>query len=224
MSGGLFATGLVTGFLGSGHCAGMCGTLVAALSLSGSRRAGALFHALYNAGRIATYAILGWAVGSVGLAAAHAQGLREAGRVLVLGADGFVILVGLGTAAGARGLDAFEWQARGVTRALAGAVARLRRLPAALGAFPLGMALGCLPCGLVYAVLLNGALTADPVRSAALLLGFGVGTAPALLAYAGAARLVGTRARAWLLRGAGLAVALLGVYNLSRHLLGAACH
>lgn len=224
MTGGYLATGVATGLLASGHCAGMCGTLAAALSLSGSRRAGALFHLLYNAGRIVTYGALGWAVGAVGLAVAQAPGVRGAGRLVLLGADAFVIAVGLATAARVRGLDAFGWEARGIARLLSRAVAGLRRLPGALGAFPLGLALGLLPCGLLYAVLLTGALTSDPRQSSALLVGFGVGTAPALLAFAALARLVGARARAWMVRGAGLAVAFLGAYNLARHLSAGSCH
>ena len=89
----LVSGALVTGLLGSGHCIGMCGGLVAALGLSGGRRAGLTYHVLYNLGRISTYALLGYFVGWLGLAVAQPGALRGAGRVLMLGADLFVLLV-----------------------------------------------------------------------------------------------------------------------------------
>ena len=57
------ATGLLGGF---GHCVGMCGPLVAAMSLAGGpadpRRVLA-GHLLYNAGRVTTYGFIGAAMG-----------------------------------------------------------------------------------------------------------------------------------------------------------------
>lgn len=202
----------------------MCGTLVAALSLSGSRRVGPWFHALYNAGRIGTYGTLGWAAGHVGLSAARCGGAPGLGRALMLTADAFVIAAGLATAGGLGWLSALEDAGRGLGRAVAVGVAWLRRRPPALAALPLGATLGLLPCGLLYAVLVNAALTADPSEGAALMLGFGAGTSPSLLAFAGAAHLLGARTRGWLFRAAGLSVALMGAFNLGRHLTGWSCH
>ncbi len=58
------------GFLGSfGHCAGMCGPLTMAFSLSNSRNdklAAFRFHLLLNLGRIAAYALVGAAIGGLG--------------------------------------------------------------------------------------------------------------------------------------------------------------
>jgi len=224
VTGAVFLGGVAAGLLGSGHCAGMCGTLVAALSLSGPDRGGAAFHALYHAGRVSTYVGLGWAAGHLGLAAARCGGLPALGRALLLGADALVILAGLGTAAGVGWLDLARLEPRGLARPLGALAVVLRRLPPALGALPLGMALGLLPCGLLYGILANAALSGDPAEGAALMFGFGVGTAPVLLASGATARLLSARSRGWMLRAAGLSVALLGAYNLGRHLLAPTCH
>ncbi len=214
----LFTGALITGLLGSGHCIGMCGGIVAALSLSGPRQGGLGFQLLYHLGRITTYTGLGWLVGWLGLAFAYTSGLREYGRWLLVAADGFVILVGLGSAGTFRHLNVMKLEFPGAARMLSGWVRVARRLPPTLAALPLGLLLGLLPCGFLYAVLLNAALSADPAVGALVMLGFGLGTVPSLLLFGSAAHLLGTRTRGWMLRGAGLAVAGMGAYNLFRHL------
>jgi len=47
---------------------------------------------------------------------------------------------------------------------------------------------------------------------------FGFGTVPALLIFGSAAHWLSNRARGWMLRGAGVMVALMGLLNLLRHL------
>jgi sulfite exporter TauE/SafE len=219
----LFTGALATGLLGSGHCIGMCGGIVAAVSLSGARRGGVIVHALYNVGRITTYVFMGYLVGWLGLAVAYTGGFREAGRVFMFVADVFVILVGLGSAGAFRRLNVMTLEFAGPVGILTALVRPLRKLPPAAAALPLGLLLGFIPCGFLYAVLLNAALTADPLAGAQVMLGFGLGTAPALFAFGSAAHLLGARARGWMLRGAGLAVALMGVYNFVRHLRMECC-
>jgi sulfite exporter TauE/SafE len=214
----LFTGALVTGLLGSGHCIGMCGGIVAALSLSGQKRGGLGFPLLYHLGRITTYTALGAAVGWLGLAFAYTSGLREYGRWILVAADGFVILVGLGSAGAFARLNVMKLEFPAAARALTRGVGAVRRLPPLVAALPLGLLLGLLPCGFLYAVLLNAALSADPATGALVMLGFGLGTVPSLLAFGGAAHLLGARTRGWMLRGAGLAVAGMGAYNLFRHL------
>ena len=68
----LYSMAFTTGLLGSGHCIGMCGGIVAALSISGEgQRGGLLFHILYNLGRILTYTLIGLMVGWLGSAIAY---------------------------------------------------------------------------------------------------------------------------------------------------------
>ena len=62
-------------------------------------------------------------------------------------------------------------------------------------AFLLGLVWGWLPCGLVYSVLVWSISTADPVYGAALLLSFGLGTLPNLLAMGVLAERLSARVR-----------------------------
>lgn len=219
MSDPLILMGFTTGLLGAGHCIGMCGGLVGALSLTATGRPGGWsFHLLYNAGRVCTYTLIGALVGWLGSALAYTDRFREATLALLVASDLFIILVGLGTAGLFAGLSVARLDFPGPLRAMTAAVQRLRQLPPLLSALPLGLLFGFLPCGYLYAVAISAAQSADPLLGAATLLAFGLGTVPALLLFGGTAQWLGTRARLWMLRAAGLLVAGMGVVNLVRHL------
>jgi len=215
----LVAMGLTTGLLGGGHCIGMCGALVGALSLSaGGRSGGWCFHLLYNTGRIATYTLIGALVGWLGSALAYTDRFSEVTRSLLVASDLFIILVGLGTAGMFAGLNVARLDFPGPLRAITSAVQRLRQLPPLPSALPLGLLFGFLPCGYLYAVAISAAQSANPLLGAATLGAFGLGTVPALLLFGGATQWLGTKARLWMLRAAGLLVAGMGAVNLLRHL------
>ena len=215
----LIAMAFTTGLLGAGHCLGMCGGLVGALALSAGRQPGGwCFHLLYHAGRVATYTVIGALVGWLGSALAYTDRFREVSRILLVASDLFIILVGLGTAGLFAGLNVTRLDFPGPLRAMTAAVRRLRQLPPALAALPLGLLFGFLPCGYLYAVAITAAQSADAATGALMLLAFGLGTVPALLVIGTAARWLGNRARLWMLRGAGLLVAGMGAANLLDHL------
>ena len=219
MSDPLIVMGFTTGLLGAGHCIGMCGGLVGALSLSATgRRGGWSFLLLYNAGRLVTYTLIGALVGWLGSALAYTDRFHAVTRTLLVASDLFIILVGLGTAGLFAGLNIARLDFPGPLRAMTKAVQRLRQLPPALAALPLGLLFGFLPCGYLYAVAITAAQSADVTTGALMLLAFGIGTVPALLLFGTATQWLGTRARVWMLRVAGLLVAGMGAFNLLRHL------
>jgi len=219
MSDSLIYMAFVTGLLGTGHCIGMCGGLVSALSLSGAgRQGGWFFHLLYNLGRISTYTFIGAVVGWLGSALAYTDRFKMVTRSLLIGSDVFVILVGLGTAGLFAWLNVSKLDFPGPMKAMTLAVAGLRRLPPAISALPLGLLFGFIPCGYLYAVAITAAQSASVATGALMLFAFGLGTAPALLLFGGAAHWLSGRARTWMLRIAGLVVAGMGVINLIKHM------
>jgi len=162
------------GFVGSVHCAGMCGPL--ALALPTGERSRGLFFAgrlLYNLGRIVTYALLGALFGLLG------QGLVFAGLQqwvsLVLGA---AILIGL--VISPRFANTIP-----VTRAvnwLKGALGNLFRRRALPALFGIGLLNGLLPCGLVYVAAAAATATGHVLSGMQFMIAFGLGTLPMLLA------------------------------------------
>lgn len=215
----LYSMAFTTGLLGAGHCVGMCGGIVAALSISSEgQRGGLIFHLLYNIGRTATYSLIGFLVGWLGSAIAYSDAFKEVSRIILVGSDIFIILVGLGTAGLFSFLNVMKLDFPGPFKFFTEAVSTLRKLPPGIAALPIGLLMGFLPCGFLYAMAITAAQSADPVTGAFVMLAFGVGTAPSLFLFGLAAHWLGTKARIWMMRGAGGMVALMGCWNLFKHL------
>lgn len=206
-----YAMALVTGLLGgAGHCAGMCGPIVGSLGMSAG--GGILGQALYNAGRIATYTILGAVMGAAGSFAAVAARMEGAQQWVMVGAGALMAFMGLSVfvSGGSGGLlGVIERRNAPVLRAA-------RRLMGARGVvlkfLPLGLVMGLLPCGLSYTVLVAAAGTGSPVKGGLTMLCFGIGTAPSLMAVGLIVKALGARARGWVYRSGGLAVLFMGCW------------
>ncbi|MBU0479994.1 MAG: sulfite exporter TauE/SafE family protein [Proteobacteria bacterium] len=215
----LYLMALLTGFLGSGHCIGMCGGIVCALALSGKgQQGGMLFHLLYNGGRLVTYGFIGLLVGWLGSLLAYSTAFDGAARLVLVASDLFLIVVGLGTAGAFARLNFMRLDFPGPVKTLTGAVKKLHALPTYASALPLGLLFGFLPCGFLYAMAITAAQTASPLSGSLVMVSFGLGTLPALFAFGSVAHLLGTRARGSMLRCAGAVVVLMGLINLARHL------
>ncbi|MFO7577980.1 MAG: sulfite exporter TauE/SafE family protein [Pelovirga sp.] len=214
----IYTMALMTGFLGSAHCIGMCGGIVSALSLTADgRNSGPAFHLLYNIGRTLTYGLIGLLVGWLGSAMAVKGSFQDISRLLLIGSDILVILIGLGSAGLFARLNIMSLEFAGPIRNLSRAVKGLRKYPPVLAALPLGVLFGFLPCGFLYAMAITAAGTASSSSGALTMIAFGIGTMPSLFLVGGAAQWF-SRKRGWMLKAAGLMVALMGCYNLFRHL------
>jgi uncharacterized protein len=215
----LISMALFTALLGSGHCIGMCGGLLAAFALSPhGRQAGLLFQLLYHLGRVTTYSLIGMIVGWFGSALTMSTTYAGITRGVLLVSDMFIIILGLGTIGFWKNYTLWKLEFRGPVQLLSRSVKRLKNLPSVCSAIPLGLLMGLLPCGFLYAMVITATQSASATRGGLIMLAFGFGTLPALVLFGGTAHWLSARARAWMLRGAGLMVVLMGGYNLSRHL------
>lgn len=181
------AAALVAGLVGSSHCLGMCGGIAAALGMGTAGRdsgaASALGHALlYNGGRIASYTVAGAVAGGVGLALGqvlHAPTAIVVMRVLT----GLVLIaIGLQVAFNLRLLRPVETVGMHAWRRVAPLATGLMGRRSIAGTFLLGALWGWMPCGLVYGMLLAAVATGEPATGAGLMVAFGLGTAPAMVA------------------------------------------
>lgn len=210
---GALASGLFVGF---GHCAAMCGPVVGSLALAAAPAgAGRSFagQLVYHAGRLTTYALVGGAMGATGAFVNVAGRLAGVQDAVAIGAGVLLILVGLSAA----GLSA------GLRRLEARLSARLGRFVRALlegggpgRLYPVGLAMGLLPCGASWTAFLASAGAGSLPGGLLMALAFGVGTLPALLLVGAVAAAAGGRLRGALYRTGGILVALLGVLFLLR--------
>lgn len=210
----LLSSALILGLLGGGHCLGMCGGLMGALTLAipkaqRSRRFQLLL--AYNLGRILSYAAAGLLLGLAGWAVAGgllATGMRVLAALLL-------ISMGLYLAGWWSGLTRIESLGRGLWRHIQPVANRLLPVSSLPRALLLGALWGWLPCGLVYSTLLWAASQGNATHSALLMLAFGLGTWPVLLATGLAAERTSAllRKRGVRVTG-GLLVILFGLWTL----------
>lgn len=177
--------GLLLGLGSSLHCAGMCGPIGCSLLSLGApseaRATLALRIALMQVGRIAAYIGLGVVAGEVGAGIIARFDMTQVHQVLQWVAASVVIWLGLSTA----GMVPSLAGADRVFMPVAQGLARMRLLLSGGGpelALAGGLLWGLTPCAMVYAAVLNSLLTATPADGALLMLAFGLGTVPAVVA------------------------------------------
>lgn len=210
----LLSSALILGLLGGGHCLGMCGGLMGALTLAipkeqQGRRVRLLL--AYNLGRVLSYASAGLLLGLAGWALAGSP-LATAMRVV---AALLLITMGLYLAGWWSGLTRIEHLGRGLWRHIQPVASRLLPVSSLPRALLLGALWGWLPCGLVYSTLLWAASQGNATHSALLMLAFGVGTWPILMATGLAAERSNALLRKRGVRVAGgLLVILFGLWTL----------
>lgn len=217
----LLATALAIGFLGGIHCVGMCGGIVAALTL---RRPGVppapgawRLQLGYNAGRIASYTAAGAIAGLVGSLGTLLDRLLPVQLALYVVANALLVLLGLYLAGLGTAVLRLEAAGGAVWRFAQShglKLAPARTLPGAVAA---GAAWGWIPCGLVYSTIALALVSGSAVKGALVMLAFGVGTLPTLLATGLAAERLKRWARDRRVRvAAGIAVLAMGVAGFVR--------
>ena len=221
-----FAAFLV-GLFGGVHCVGMCGGIVGALSfglpedLRGSPLRLLPYLLAYNLARILSYTVAGVMLGGIGWLAANMLALHQAKLVLQLLAGAFMLALGLYLGGWWFGLARVERLGARGWRWIEPLGRRLLPVKTPAQAFALGLVWGWLPCGLVYSVLIWAVSAGNPFQGGLLLLSFGLGTLPNLLAMGFVAgQLARTLRIAWVRQLAGGLVVLLGVYTLWQALAG----
>lgn len=217
MSGTFFAMGLAVGLMGFAHCAGMCGGIAAALALHGGPRGGLVFLVFYQMGRIAVYTLLGAGGAYLGGAILYHPFFATGAKTLLIASDVFVMLLG----AAGLGLLPFPsgrlMSADYMARPIAGLIRSTSNVAAPVQGLLLGLVFGFLPCGLLYPVLISAIQSAEPMRGGLTMLGFGLGTAPALFFVGGAASRAGNLPMK-ILKAAWLVVIAMGAFNLYKHI------
>ncbi|MBK9161801.1 MAG: sulfite exporter TauE/SafE family protein [Nitrosomonadales bacterium] len=204
------------GLLGGVHCLGMCGSIVGIFTAQVPRdKAHWPFHLAYSGGRITSYALAGALVGAVGQAGLLMRDAVPVQHLLFALSSFMLVALGLYLAGIWGVVRQLERLGGGVWKRLQPYTARLLPLNTVPRALGLGILWGWLPCGLVYSVLLTALASGDPIRGGLIMMAFGLGTLPNLLAIG----LFWESIESWVKSPrvrlvAGLLVVGLGVYGL----------
>jgi sulfite exporter TauE/SafE len=170
------------GLAGGVHCFGMCGGVVGALSFMLPKdRSHWPYLLMYNAGRIISYTIAGGLVGYLGQIISARSVVAAQTLNIISGV--FLVLLGLYLAQWWRVLQHIEGIGKKLWQYIQPLSKRFLPLQHPLSALPYGMIWGWLPCGLVYSTLTWSLASGSAVEGAVLMMSFGLGTLPALLAF-----------------------------------------
>lgn len=209
---------LLAGLLGGGHCVGMCGGIVGAVTMTlPGNRPRLPFVLAYNAGRIASYSLAGIIAGAVGASSFFLDHVLPVEKVLYALASVMLVLLGLYLAGIWRVLTRLEALGGRLWQHLQPYSKRLLPVRTLSQSLLLGMLWGWLPCGLVYSVLVAAVASGSPAQGGLLMLAFGLGTLPTLLAMGmTAVRLKRLLQQLWFRRLSGLVIAGYGLLALYR--------
>ena len=178
---------LLAGLLGGLHCFAMCGGWLAltgrppAIAPLQPARALRFGQIASHAGRLTTYVALGALFGAAG-GATFAMSIVPLQRTLYVVAN--LLLLVLACSIAVRGIQfaGLERAGLAVFRRLLPIVTRVAPGHGIAGRYALGLIWGFTPCALVYSVLPVALLAGGAVEGALVMLAFGVGTLPNLLA------------------------------------------
>lgn len=214
-----FGVGLVT----SVHCVSMCGMLVLSYAVKGA--SGGPFaqrltpHLAYQTAKIFSYTVVGLALGAIG-GALDIGGVR--GWVTVV-AGVFMVLLGLNMTGRVPWLKrfmlkppAFLVRALSATRRAANEQAAAGGTVSITAPLTLGLLTGLMPCGPLQAAQLAAAGAASPAQGATVMLGFGLGTAPLMLAFGAVSSSLTARFKDRMMVAAAVLIIVLGLVMLNR--------
>ncbi len=213
----------IAGLLGGLHCLAMCGAYVTIVQGRATvplepRRDVVAGQVAAHAGRVLTYVLLGTLFGAAG-GTAFAQAFTPLQRGLYVAANVMLLLLAWGIARGRTAPSSLEALGLRLYSALAPAAGQALRGRGIASRFVLGALWGLTPCALVYGVLPLALLSGGAWQGALIMLAFGVGTLPNLLAAGWALSRMKRRLEAKAVRwAAGAIVAVFALAGLWRAL------
>ncbi len=203
--------------LGSvGHCIGMCGGFIVSYTAAKIKKETtklhqAIYHSLYNLGRVSSYVLLGALFGYFG----SLWDINPLVRSIMFAIAGILmILMGISFAGKLKFLTSieiplakFEWFKKIFVSQLASTRAS--------SFYTLGLLNGLFPCGLVYTMLVTAATTQSALLGATVMFIFGIFTTPVLFSFAFIAGVLSqSRWRNLMIQLAAIVVIIFGAWTL----------
>jgi len=210
-----YTLAFVAGFLGSGHCLGMCGALVSGYFMNSSQHRSYVPYFMYQSTRISVYALVGVAAALLGVVLVSSGLFGKIQSVLQM----MIGVVVIGLAFGILGW--LPWQ--GTVRLLPmqllrkGYASSKQKGPVA-GAMLAGLLNGMMPCPLTFAMAVKATSAATVYEGGALMLAFGAGTLPMMLFVSVAFGKLSSNLRGLMYKSAALIMIVMGVNTFYRGL------
>lgn len=169
------------GLAGGVHCIGMCGGIASAFTFAIPKNASQLpYICAYNIGRILSYTAAGALTGYIG--SIISTSTNNAFPIFQIISIVFMVLLALYISDWYKGLSALERMGSHLWRHISPIGKKLIPFKNPLYTIAYGMIWGWLPCGLVYSMLSWSLASESVYQGASMMLFFGLGTLPAVMA------------------------------------------
>lgn len=210
-----YSLAVVAGFLGSGHCLGMCGALVSGYFMKAGKNKSYLPYFAYQFSRISVYTMVGVFAASLGVVLVSSGLFGKLQSILQMLIGCVVIVLALGI------LGWIPWQ--GSIRLIPMQTLRKGYATASqkgpvLGAMIAGFLNGLMPCPLTFAMAVKATTATSLLEGGALMLAFGVGTLPMMLFISVAFGKMSAKLRGFMYKSAALIMVFMGLNTIHKGL------
>ncbi len=204
---------LMTGFMTSFHCVGMCGAMVLSYTTQDTKlgKPSYFSHFWYGLGKTASYTMLGAGFGALGAVIAFTPWLRG---VIAISAGIFLVLFGLSMLNLLPGMGRVQIKTPAFVMRFIGRQYKKHSHP-----FVIGLLNGLMiVCGPLQAMYIMAAGSGSPVEGAKILFFFGLGTLPVMLGFGVFASTIAKSIGPKLVKFSSVVVVVLGAVMLNRGL------
>lgn len=173
-----YTLAFIAGFLGSGHCLGMCGALVSGYFMNAGKERSYWPYLMYQVSRISVYAVIGMTAALLGVVLVSGGMLGKVQSILQM----LIGVVVIGLAFGILGWLPWQGSIRLLPQKwLRKGYATSRQKGPIGGAMLAGLLNGLMPCPLTFAMAVKATTATSVLEGGSLMLAFGAGTLPMML-------------------------------------------
>ena len=210
-----YTLAFIAGFLGSGHCLGMCGALVSGYFMNVGEKKSYLPYFAYQLTRIFIYVLIGLLAASLGVVLVSGGLFGKFQSILQMVIGSIVVILALGI------LGLIPWQ--GSVKLLPmdllrKGYAKARTKGPVVGAMIAGFLNGLMPCPLTFAMYVEATSATTIWEGGSLMLAFGAGTLPTMLFISVAFGKMGAGLRGLMLKAAAVIMIFMGLNTIHKGL------
>lgn len=211
-----YTLAFTAGFLGSGHCLGMCGALVSGYFMNAGVNRSYWPYLMYQLSRISVYTCVGFTAAALGvvLVSSGLMGKFQSFLQMFIGVVVIVLalgIIGILPLQGSIRLLPINWLRKGY------ASARTTKAPL-VGAMLAGFLNGLMPCPLTFAMAVKATTASSITEGGLIMLTFGAGTLPMMLFVSVAFGKMNVHFRGLMLKSAAVIMIYMGVNTFYRGL------
>ncbi|WP_232322352.1 sulfite exporter TauE/SafE family protein [Methylomonas lenta] len=210
-----YSLAFVAGFLGSGHCLGMCGALVSGYFMKAGNNRSYLPYFAYQFTRISVYTVVGVLAAALGVVLVSSGIFGKLQSILQMLIGCVVIILALGIL----GWIPFQGTVRLIPmQVLRKGYATASQKGPVLGAMIAGFLNGLMPCPLTFAMAVKATSATSLIEGGALMLAFGAGTLPMMLFISVAFGKMSAKLRGFMLKSAAFIMMFMGLNTIHKGL------